>query len=124
MLAGGWGWKVPAHSHGWSWGQGWGLGRVVPCGVSVVWGAKGPHAYPTRALFYRYCYLNWVSYDNVYITSRFLHMEAVRSEAGLPTVLPLSAHEARHYIQPGEGPGTGDRRETGTEARASPPPQP
>ncbi|EFB25783.1 hypothetical protein PANDA_011519, partial [Ailuropoda melanoleuca] len=54
-----------------------------------------------QALFYRYCYLNWVSYDNVYITSRFLHMEAVRSEAGLPTVLPLSAHEARHYIQPG-----------------------
>jgi hypothetical protein len=24
--------------------------------------------------------------------------------AGLPTVLPLSAHEARHYIRPGEGP--------------------
>lgn len=126
MPAGGWGCKAPAHSHGlpggWSWGQGWGLGRVVPCGVSVVWGAKGPHVYPTRALFYRYRYLNWVSYDNVYITSRFLHMEAVRAAAGLPTVLPLSAHEARHYIQPGEGPG--DRTETGMEARASPPPQP
>ncbi|XP_047560983.1 DC-STAMP domain-containing protein 2 isoform X1 [Lutra lutra] len=54
-----------------------------------------------QALFYRYCYLNWVSYDNVYITSRFLRMEAIRSEAGLPTVLPLSAHEARRYIQPG-----------------------
>ncbi|CAK7310594.1 DC-STAMP domain-containing protein 2 [Vulpes lagopus] len=54
-----------------------------------------------QALLYRYCYLNWISYDNVYITSRFLHMEAVRSRAGLPTVLPLSAHEARHYIQPG-----------------------
>lgn len=32
-------------------------------------------------------------------------MEAVRATAGLPTVLPLSAHEAGHYIQPGEGPG-------------------
>ncbi|XP_045838576.1 DC-STAMP domain-containing protein 2 [Meles meles] len=54
-----------------------------------------------QALFYRYGYLHWVSYDNVYITRRFLRMEAVRSEAGLPTVLPLSAHEARRYIQPG-----------------------
>lgn len=57
----------------------------------------------TRALFYRYGYLNWDSYDNIYITSRFLRMEAVRSKAGLPTVLPLTAHEARHYIKPGEG---------------------
>nr|KAF6396530.1 DC-STAMP domain containing 2 [Rousettus aegyptiacus] len=54
-----------------------------------------------QALFYRYCYLNWDSYDNIYITRRFLRMEAVRSAAGLPTVLPLSAHEANHYIQPG-----------------------
>lgn len=57
----------------------------------------------TRALFYRYCYLNQDSHDNIYITSRFLRMEAVRSAAGLPTVLPLSAHEARRYIRPGEG---------------------
>ncbi|XP_003259423.1 DC-STAMP domain-containing protein 2 [Nomascus leucogenys] len=54
-----------------------------------------------QALFYRYCYLNWDHYDNIYITSRFLRMEAVRSTAGLPTVLPLSAHEARRYILPG-----------------------
>ncbi|XP_058295202.1 DC-STAMP domain-containing protein 2 isoform X2 [Hylobates moloch] len=54
-----------------------------------------------QALFYRYCYLNWDHYDNIYITSRFLCMEAVRSTAGLPTVLPLSAHEARRYILPG-----------------------
>ncbi|XP_036047230.1 DC-STAMP domain-containing protein 2, partial [Onychomys torridus] len=54
-----------------------------------------------QALWYRYCYLNWDNFDNIYITSRFLHMEAVRSEAGLPTVLPLSSHEARRYIQPG-----------------------
>ncbi|XP_059121657.1 DC-STAMP domain-containing protein 2 isoform X2 [Peromyscus eremicus] len=54
-----------------------------------------------QALWYRYCYLNWDNFDNIYITSRFLHMEAVRAEAGLPTVLPLSSHEARRYIQPG-----------------------
>ncbi|XP_036906648.1 DC-STAMP domain-containing protein 2 [Sturnira hondurensis] len=54
-----------------------------------------------QALCYRYGYLHWDSYDNIYITSRFLRMEAIRSAAGLPTVLPLSAHEARHYIQPG-----------------------
>ncbi|XP_011783890.1 PREDICTED: DC-STAMP domain-containing protein 2 [Colobus angolensis palliatus] len=54
-----------------------------------------------QALFYRYCYLNWDHYDNIYITSQFLRMEAVRSTAGLPTVLPLSAHEARRYISPG-----------------------
>ncbi|XP_047638850.1 DC-STAMP domain-containing protein 2 [Phacochoerus africanus] len=54
-----------------------------------------------QALFYRYCYLNWDDFDNIYITGRFLRMEAVRSMAGLPTVLPLSAREARLYIQPG-----------------------
>ncbi|KAL1772346.1 DC-STAMP domain-containing protein 2 [Sigmodon hispidus] len=54
-----------------------------------------------QALWYRYRYLNRDTFDNIYITSRFFHMEAVRSVAGLPTVLPLSAHEARHYIQPG-----------------------
>lgn len=56
-----------------------------------------------RALWYWYCYLNWDDFDNIYITSRFLNMEAVRSVAGLPTVLPLSSQEARCYIQPGEG---------------------
>ncbi|XP_007525469.2 DC-STAMP domain-containing protein 2 [Erinaceus europaeus] len=54
-----------------------------------------------QALFYRYCYLNWDNFDNVYITNRFLRMEAVRTRAGLPTVLPLSAHEARCYVRPG-----------------------
>ncbi|XP_021563474.1 LOW QUALITY PROTEIN: DC-STAMP domain-containing protein 2 [Carlito syrichta] len=54
-----------------------------------------------QALFYRYGYLNWDHYDNIYITDRFLRMEAIRSLAGLPTVLPLSAHEARCYIRPG-----------------------
>ncbi|XP_037354137.1 DC-STAMP domain-containing protein 2 isoform X2 [Talpa occidentalis] len=54
-----------------------------------------------QALHYRYCYLSWDHFDNVYITSRFLRMEAVRTKAGLPTVMPLSAQEATHYIQPG-----------------------
>ncbi|KAM9110633.1 DC-STAMP domain-containing protein 2 [Megaptera novaeangliae] len=54
-----------------------------------------------QALCYRYRYLNWDNFDNFYITSRFLRMDAVRSVAGLPTVLPLSAREARQYIQPG-----------------------
>uniref|UniRef100_I3MC42 DC-STAMP domain containing 2 n=1 Tax=Ictidomys tridecemlineatus TaxID=43179 RepID=I3MC42_ICTTR len=54
-----------------------------------------------QALFYRYAYLNWDDFDNVYITRRFLRMEAARAVAGLPTVLPLSAHEATRYIQPG-----------------------
>ncbi|XP_048214170.1 DC-STAMP domain-containing protein 2 [Perognathus longimembris pacificus] len=53
-----------------------------------------------QALFYRYAYLNWDSFDNIYITSRFLHMEHARSMAGLPTVLPLRAHEAKRYIRP------------------------
>uniref|UniRef100_A0A8C8XMP6 DC-STAMP domain containing 2 n=1 Tax=Panthera leo TaxID=9689 RepID=A0A8C8XMP6_PANLE len=54
-----------------------------------------------QALCYRYRYLNWLGFDNIYVTGRFLLMEDVRSRAGLPTVLPLSAHEARHYIRPG-----------------------
>ncbi|EHB07304.1 DC-STAMP domain-containing protein 2 [Heterocephalus glaber] len=54
-----------------------------------------------QALFYWYAYLNWDDFDNVYITRRFLRMEAERSLARLPTVLPLSTHEARHYVQPG-----------------------
>ena len=71
-----------------------------------------------RALFYRYCYLNWDDFDNIYITGQFLRMEAVRSTVGLPTVLPLSAREARLYIQPGEGP---EDRDTGTLKRPAAP---
>lgn len=69
----------------------------------LTWCQRPPLCSPSRALFYRYAYLNWDDFDNIYITSLFLRMEAVRSLAGLPTVLPLSAHEARHYIHPGEG---------------------
>ena len=82
-----------------------GAGREGGAQRSLGWGAEGPRGHSPRALCYRYRYLNWLGFDNIYITSRFLLMEDVRSRAGLPTVLPLSAHEARHYIQPGEGPG-------------------
>ncbi|XP_052036911.1 DC-STAMP domain-containing protein 2 [Apodemus sylvaticus] len=54
-----------------------------------------------QALYYRYGYLNWDNFDNIYITRRFLDMERARSMIGLPTVLPLSSHEAKLYIQPG-----------------------
>nr|XP_058165763.1 DC-STAMP domain-containing protein 2 isoform X2 [Dasypus novemcinctus] len=43
----------------------------------------------------------YLDFDNVYITSRFLRMEAVRAKVDLPTVLPLTAHETSRYIQPG-----------------------
>ena len=78
------------------------------CGTlgCLVGATEEPHVCPTRALYYRYGYLNWDNFDNIYITSQFLCMEAVRSGAGLPTVLPLTAHEARHYIQPGKAPKT------------------
>lgn len=55
-----------------------------------------------RALKYRYSYLHKDNFDNIYITNRFLHMEEVRSTAGLPTVLPLNSREATSYVQPGE----------------------
>ncbi|XP_031230361.1 DC-STAMP domain-containing protein 2 isoform X2 [Mastomys coucha] len=54
-----------------------------------------------QGLRYRYHYLNSDIFDNVYITRRFLDMEAIRSLAGMPTVLPLTSHEAAQYIQPG-----------------------
>ena len=81
------------------------MGSVVPWDVWLGL-LKSLPCCPTRALYYRYGYLNWDNFDNIYITSRFLCMEAVRSRAGLPTVLPLTAHEARHYIQPGKAPKT------------------
>lgn len=78
---------------------------------SIAWGtwrsgeeSRGISYVPLlRALYYRYGYLNWDNFDNIYITRRFLDMETVRSTVGLPTVLPLSPHEAKFYIHPGEG---------------------
>ncbi|OWK05539.1 hypothetical protein Celaphus_00001943 [Cervus elaphus hippelaphus] len=53
-----------------------------------------------QALYYRYGYLNWDNFDNIYITSRFLRMEAVRSRAGLPTIFCILAifHLVRHLL--------------------------
>ncbi|XP_044530982.1 DC-STAMP domain-containing protein 2 [Gracilinanus agilis] len=54
-----------------------------------------------KALFYRYHYLNRDSFDNIYITSRFIRMDNLRIQAGLPSVLPLTSRERTHYIRPG-----------------------
>ncbi|XP_031822547.1 DC-STAMP domain-containing protein 2 isoform X2 [Sarcophilus harrisii] len=53
-----------------------------------------------QALFYRYHYLTKDNFDNIYITNRFMRMDAIRIKAGLPSVLPLSSRERRRYIQP------------------------
>ena len=63
-----------------------------------------PHLpHPTRrALRYRYRYLRDDTFDNVYITGRFVQMDAQRAQVGRPTVLPLSIRESSRYIPPGE----------------------
>ncbi|XP_043819748.1 DC-STAMP domain-containing protein 2 [Dromiciops gliroides] len=54
-----------------------------------------------QALFYRYYYLTRDNFDNIYITNRFMRMDALRIQAGLPSVLPLSSRECTRYIRPG-----------------------
>ncbi|XP_051849858.1 DC-STAMP domain-containing protein 2 [Antechinus flavipes] len=54
-----------------------------------------------QALFYRYYYLTKDNFDNIYITNRFMRMDAIRIKAGLPSVLPLSSREQSRYIKPG-----------------------
>ncbi|XP_027726535.1 DC-STAMP domain-containing protein 2-like [Vombatus ursinus] len=54
-----------------------------------------------QALFYRYRYLTQDNFDNIYITNRFMRMDAIRIQAGLPSVLPLSLRECTRYIRPG-----------------------
>ncbi|XP_036610114.1 DC-STAMP domain-containing protein 2 [Trichosurus vulpecula] len=54
-----------------------------------------------QALFYRYYYLTQDNFDNIYITNRFIHMDIIRVQAGLPSVLPLSSRECTRYIRPG-----------------------
>ncbi|XP_074079442.1 DC-STAMP domain-containing protein 2 isoform X2 [Macrotis lagotis] len=54
-----------------------------------------------QALFYRYYYLTQDNYDNIYITDRFIRMDNLRIQAGLPSVLPLSSREKTRYIRPG-----------------------
>ncbi|XP_032305049.1 DC-STAMP domain-containing protein 2 [Coturnix japonica] len=53
------------------------------------------------ALRYRYRYFLDDSFDNIYITERFVRMDAQRALQGQPTLLPLRAMESIHYIHPG-----------------------
>ncbi|GAB0200865.1 DC-STAMP domain-containing protein 2 [Grus japonensis] len=53
-----------------------------------------------QALRYRYRYLRDDTFDNVYITRRFVELDLRRAEQGKPTVLPLSGWESGRYIPP------------------------
>ncbi|XP_030320805.1 DC-STAMP domain-containing protein 2 [Calypte anna] len=53
-----------------------------------------------RALQYRHQYLRDDTFDNVYITQRFLELDLRCAEQGRPTVLPLSSWESGRYILP------------------------
>ncbi|XP_005236880.2 DC-STAMP domain-containing protein 2 [Falco peregrinus] len=53
-----------------------------------------------KALRYRRRYLQDETFDNVYITRRFVEMDLLRAEQGRPTVLPLRGRERRRYIPP------------------------
>ncbi|NXF40439.1 DCST2 protein, partial [Nyctibius bracteatus] len=54
-----------------------------------------------QALRYRRRYLKDDTFDNVYITQRFVELDLLRAEMDRPTVLPLTAWESRRYIPPG-----------------------
>ncbi|NWT76575.1 DCST2 protein, partial [Prunella himalayana] len=54
-----------------------------------------------QAIRYRRRYLRDDTFDNVYITRRFVEMDLRCAEQGKPTVLPLSARERGRYIPPG-----------------------
>ncbi|NXY81757.1 DCST2 protein, partial [Alcedo cyanopectus] len=51
-----------------------------------------------KALQYRHKYLQDDTFDNIYITRRFVDMDLRRAEQGRPTVLPLTAWERERYI--------------------------
>ncbi|NXH72132.1 DCST2 protein, partial [Hydrobates tethys] len=53
-----------------------------------------------QALRYRHRYLRDDTFDNVYITRRFVELDLRRAEQGRPTVLPLTARESGRYIPP------------------------
>ncbi|XP_074784873.1 DC-STAMP domain-containing protein 2 [Athene noctua] len=53
-----------------------------------------------QALRYLRRYLKDDTFDNVYITWRFVELDLQRAEKGRPTVLPLSARERGRYIPP------------------------
>ncbi|NWV38410.1 DCST2 protein, partial [Grantiella picta] len=54
-----------------------------------------------QAMKYRRRYLRDDTFDNVYITRRFVELDLRCAEQGRPTVLPLSALERGRYIPPG-----------------------
>ncbi|NXK69147.1 DCST2 protein, partial [Sylvietta virens] len=54
-----------------------------------------------QAIRYRRRYLRDDTFDNVYITRRFVELDLRCAEEGKPTVLPLSARERGRYIPPG-----------------------
>ncbi|NXH83732.1 DCST2 protein, partial [Edolisoma coerulescens] len=54
-----------------------------------------------QAMRYRRRYLRDDTFDNVYITRRFVELDLRCAEQGRPTVLPLSALERGRYIPPG-----------------------
>ncbi|NXR66282.1 DCST2 protein, partial [Rhadina sibilatrix] len=54
-----------------------------------------------HAVRYRRRYLRDDTFDNVYITRRFVELDLRCAEEGKPTVLPLSALERGRYIPPG-----------------------
>ncbi|NWX52272.1 DCST2 protein, partial [Steatornis caripensis] len=53
-----------------------------------------------QALRYRHRYLHDDTFDNVYITRRFVELDLWRAEQGRPTVLPLTVRERGRYIPP------------------------
>ncbi|XP_019412398.1 PREDICTED: LOW QUALITY PROTEIN: DC-STAMP domain-containing protein 2 [Crocodylus porosus] len=55
----------------------------------------------SRALWYRHRYLRNDTFDNIYITQRFVVMDMLRAQQGRPTILPLTARESTKYIHPG-----------------------
>ncbi|NXO78191.1 DCST2 protein, partial [Sitta europaea] len=54
-----------------------------------------------RAARYRRLYLQSDTFDNVYITRRFVELDLRCAEQDKPTVLPLSVRERGRYIPPG-----------------------
>ncbi|XP_068778050.1 DC-STAMP domain-containing protein 2 [Struthio camelus] len=53
-----------------------------------------------QALRYRRRYLQDDTFDNIYITRRFVEMDGRRAAQGKPTVLPLRARESCRYVRP------------------------
>ncbi|NXT41407.1 DCST2 protein, partial [Pelecanoides urinatrix] len=67
------------------------LMHISFCGVLYVY---------FQALRYRHRYLKDDTFDNVYITRRFVELDLQHAEQGKPTVLPLTAWERGRYIPP------------------------